>query len=159
MKWNLTGLVHYRIQKRDGLEIVTSNDCDWSIWNGHVKFDWPTDTAREARIDTSSTIKICFDDLLHCLTDMCKSTEICDETLKVLLKIFFRAHLRGQVFLVVWSIYKRNSRLYSVHRMVYFSRTTYFLRKCQKSPSLQTSAQKWSIQSFKKRNLNYKKEL
>ena len=37
---------------------------------------------------------------------MCKSTEICDETLNVVLKIFFRAHLRGQVFLVVCSIYE-----------------------------------------------------
>ena len=33
---------YFLIQKRDGLEIVTSNDCDWSIWNGHVKFDLPT---------------------------------------------------------------------------------------------------------------------
>ena len=30
------------IQKKDGLEIVTFNDCDWLIQNGHVKFDWPT---------------------------------------------------------------------------------------------------------------------
>ena len=51
---------------------------------------------------------------------VCKSTEICDETRNHDLKFFFRAHLRGQVFLVVCSIYKRNSRLYSVHRMVYF---------------------------------------
>ena len=29
------------IQKWDRLEIVTSNDCNWSISNGHVKFDWP----------------------------------------------------------------------------------------------------------------------
>ena len=29
-------------KKRDGLEIVTPNDCDWSISNGHVKFDWYT---------------------------------------------------------------------------------------------------------------------
>ena len=30
------------IQKRDELVIVTSNDCDWSILNRHVKFVWPT---------------------------------------------------------------------------------------------------------------------
>ena len=60
---------------------------------------------------------------------MCKSTEICDETLIVLLKIFFRAHLRGQVFLIVCSIYKRNSRLYSVHRIVYFFQNNFLLFK------------------------------
>ena len=32
----------YPIQKRDGLEIVTSNDCDWSMSNGDVQFNWPT---------------------------------------------------------------------------------------------------------------------
>ena len=65
-----------------------------------------------------------FGTVLHSLTyfstDMCESTEICDETLKVFLKFFFRAHLRGQVFVVVCSIYKRNSWLNRVHRMVYF---------------------------------------
>ena len=50
----------------------------------------------------------------------CKSTEICDETLKVLLNIFFRAHLRAQVFLIVCSIHKRNLLLYNAYRMVYF---------------------------------------
>ena len=39
------------IQKRDELEIVTSNYCDWSIWNGHVpKIRLAHDTARGARI-------------------------------------------------------------------------------------------------------------
>ena len=94
---------------------------------------------------------------------MCKSTEICDETLKVLLKIFFRAHFRGQVFLVVCSMYKRNSRLYSVHQLVTFSRTTsYFLRKWQKKPfssNLNYYAQKRSTQSFKKEIKPRKKEL
>ena len=60
---------------------------------------------------------------------MCKSTKICDETLKVLLKIFFRAHLRGQVFLVVCSIYKRNSWLNRVHRIVYFFQNNFLLFK------------------------------
>ena len=39
--WFFNSLPDYPVQKRDGLEIVTSNDCDWSMWNGHVKFDWP----------------------------------------------------------------------------------------------------------------------
>ena len=66
---------------------------------------------------------------------MWKSTEICDETLNVLMKIFFRAHLRGQVFLIVCSIYKRNSRLYSVHRMVYFFQNNFLLlKKMSKKP-------------------------
>ena len=68
---------------------------------------------------------------------MCKSSEICDETLNVVLKIFFQAHLRGQVFLVVCSIYKKNSWLKGSIKWYTFSRTTsYFLRKWQKSPSL-----------------------
>ena len=36
---------------------------------------------------------------------MFKSTKICDEIIKVLLKIFFRAHLLGHDFVVVCSIY------------------------------------------------------
>ena len=51
---------------------------------------------------------------------MSKSSEICGKTRNTVLKIFFRAHLPDLVFLVVCSIYKRNSRLYSVHRMIYF---------------------------------------
>ena len=66
---------------------------------------------------------------------VCKSTEICDETLNVLLKIFFRAHLRGQVFLIVCSTYKRNSWLNRVYEWYTFFRTTsYILRKWQKKP-------------------------
>ena len=72
---------------------------------------------------------------------MYQSTEICDETRNHDLKIFFRAHLRGQVFLVVCSIYKRNSRMYSVHRMVYFFQNNFLLfKKMAKSPFHQTSA-------------------
>ena len=85
---------------------------------------------------------------------MCKSTEICDETLKVLLKIFFRAHLRGQVFLIVCSIYKRNSRLFNVHRMIYFFQNNFLLfKKMAKKPlssNLSHWAKKRSTQSFKK---------
>ena len=51
---------------------------------------------------------------------MFKSTEICDEPRNHDLKIFFRVHLRGQVFLVVCDIYKRNSWLNRVQQMVYF---------------------------------------
>ena len=29
------------IQKRDGIVIVSYNDCDWSFWNGHVKLSGP----------------------------------------------------------------------------------------------------------------------
>ena len=51
---------------------------------------------------------------------MCKSTEICDETQNHDLKIFFRAYLWGQVFLVIF-VYKREIRgRKTVHRMVYF---------------------------------------
>ena len=73
----------------------------------------------------------------------------------MVLKIFFRAHIPDLVFLVVCSIYKRNSRLYSGHRMVYFFQNNlYFLRKQQKkssSPNLSHLAQKRSTQSFKKK--------
>ena len=51
---------------------------------------------------------------------MCKSTKICDETRIMGFENFFRAHLPDLVFLVVCSIYKRNSWLNMVHRMLYF---------------------------------------
>ena len=51
---------------------------------------------------------------------MCKSSESCKKKTKYGFENFFRTHLPDLVFLVVCSIYKRNSRLYSVHRMVYF---------------------------------------
>ena len=38
---------------------------------------------------------------LICVMYKCKSSEICDRTLNVVLKIFFRAHLSHLVFLVV----------------------------------------------------------
>ena len=80
---------------------------------------------------------------------MCNSTESCDETLKVLLKIFFRAHLRGQVFLVVCSIYKRNSRLYSVHRTVYFFQNNFLLfKKMAKKPFSSNLSSKNFLQYF-----------
>ena len=72
------------------------------------------------------------------------------------LKFLFRAHLPDLGFLVVCSIYKINSRLYSVHRMVYF------LEKWQKKPfssNLSHLAQKWSNQSFKKEIKTRQKEL
>ena len=50
---------------------------------------------------------------------MCKSTEICDKTRNMVSKIFFQAHLPDLVFSLC-VVYNRNSRLYSVHRMVYF---------------------------------------
>ena len=40
---------------------------------------------------------------------VCKSSEICDDTLNMVLKFFFRPYRSDQVFLVVCSIYKRNS--------------------------------------------------
>ena len=85
-------------------------------------------------------------------THMCNSTEICDETRNVALKIFFRAH-RGQVFLVVCNIYKRNSWLNRVHRIVYFFWNNFLLQKLQKKPfssNLSHLAQNRSTQSFKK---------
>ena len=94
---------------------------------------------------------------------MCKSSEICDETLNVLLKIFFRAHLRDQIFLVVCNVYKRNSLLYNAYRLYTLSRTTsYFLRKWQKKPfslNLTHLAQKYSNQSFKTEIKTIEKEL
>ena len=51
---------------------------------------------------------------------MCKSTEICDVSQNIVLKFFF-ARLPALVFLIVCSIYKRNSWLNMVHQMVYFS--------------------------------------
>ena len=42
--------------------------------------------------------------------DMSKSIEICDETRKHDFKIFFRAHLRAQVFLVVYIVYIKEIR-------------------------------------------------
>ena len=87
---------------------------------------------------------------------MCKSSEICDETLNVLLKIFFRAHLRGQVFLVVCSIYKRNSRLYSVHRKVYFFQNNFLIFKKMAEKALLFKPQPFSPETiyskFQKRN-------
>ena len=59
----------------------------------------------------------------------------------MVLKNFFRAHLPDLGFLVVCSIYKRNSWLIRVHRMVYFFFKNFLLfKKMEKSSSLQTSA-------------------
>ena len=40
------------------LRLSPSNVCDWSIWNEHEKFDWPTIQGAkcEVRINTSSNI-------------------------------------------------------------------------------------------------------
>ena len=91
---------------------------------------------------------------------MYKSTEICDETLKVLLKIFFRAQLRARFFSLFdireirgWT---RSIEWYTISRT-----TSYFLRKWQKKPfslNLSHLAQKQSTQSFKKEIKTIKKE-
>ena len=72
---------------------------------------------------------------------MCKSTEICDETLNVVLKIFLE-HTFGARFFSLLVVYIREIHGCTASIEWYtFSRTTsYFLRKWQKSPSLQTSA-------------------
>ena len=64
---------------------------------------------------------------------MCKSTEICDETLKVLLKIFFE-HTFGARFFSLFVVYIREIHGCKASIEWYtFSRTTsYFLRKWQK---------------------------
>ena len=51
-------------------------------------------------------IKFCLNCLVRFKFVEIVFVQICDETLNVLLKIFFRAHLRGQVFLVVCGIYE-----------------------------------------------------
>ena len=58
--------------------------------------------------------------MLPIYTYMYKSYEICEKKPKYGSKIFFRAHLPDLVFLVVCSVYKRNSWLNGVYRMVYF---------------------------------------
>ena len=87
---------------------------------------------------------------------VCKSTEICDETLKKLLKICFRAHLRGQVFLVVRCIYKRNLLLYNAYRMVYFFQNHFLLFKKMSKKALLFKPQPLSPEmiysKFQKRN-------
>ena len=66
---------------------------------------------------------------------MCKSTEICDETLKVLLKIFFD-HTFGAKFFSLFVVYIREICCCTTFIEWYtFSRTTsYFSRKWQKKP-------------------------
>ena len=90
---------------------------------------------------------------------MCKSHKIyCEKPRNMVLKILFRAHLPERIFLVVCSIYKRNSWLSTVHRMVYF---LLFKKMAKKSFSSNLShlAQKQSTQSFKKEIKTRKKEL
>ena len=71
---------------------------------------------------------------------MCNSAKIENKTQNMVFKFFIRVHQPDLVFLVVCSIHKKNSWLNIVNRMVYiFSNNLYFLRKCQKSPPLQTS--------------------
>ena len=71
---------------------------------------------------------------------MCKSTEICDKTQNVLLKIFFRPHLRGQIFLIVCSIYIREIHGCPASIEWYtFSRTTSYFIMANSHP-LQTSS-------------------
>ena len=69
---------------------------------------------------------------------MCKSQKICEKSRNMVSS----RPIPDLVFLVVYSIYKRNSWLSIASIEWYtFSRTTsYFLRKWQKSASLQISA-------------------
>ena len=70
------------------------------------------------------------------------------ETLKVLLKIFFRAHLQGQVYLIVCSIYKRNLLLYNAYRMVYFFQNNFLLFKKMAKKALLFKSQPFSPETI-----------
>ena len=94
---------------------------------------------------------------------MYKSTEICDETLKVLLKIFFQAHLRASFFSLFVVYIREICCCTTLIEWYTFSRTnSYFLRKWQKKPfssNLSYLAQKQFTQSFKKEIKTIKREL